>query len=117
MSATDGRARLLEQAEDLATELSTAGVKRSELSSTINGLFYSGGSWKDRSRRGRKLAEKVPSLWLKKRGKDAPERLRKVREVVTRVLEEHEAEPDVRFLLGWTLRLLRVREKQERNGS
>lgn len=109
-SPNDRRTILLEEADTLATELLAADVRRNEITSTMNVLFYSPGTWQQRLRRGRMLAAKVPTLWLKIRGKGAPERLKKVSEVLGRVLDEHPSEAEVRYLLGWTLRLMRARE-------
>jgi len=109
----DGRrAALLSRAEALATELHDAKVKRSEVTSAINAMLYSQGPWNVRAARGRELAETLPVLWMKGRGATVPERLRKVREVVTQILSEYETEREVRFLLGWTLRLLRIKDPE-----
>jgi hypothetical protein len=109
MTDAGRRAELLEQAEALAGELLEANVKRNELTAAINGLFYSRGSWEDRRRRGRMLAEGLPGLWMKHRGGGVPARLEKVRTAVTRVLDEDRPEAELRYLFGWTLRLMRIR--------
>lgn len=109
---TDWRLPLLHRAEALASELHEAGVKRSDLTSAINGMLYSQGPWKVRADRGRELARILPNLWMKGRGGTVPARLRTVSEVVTGLLSEYQTEREVRFLLGWTLRLLRIRGPQ-----
>ena len=56
----------------------------------------------------------LPGSWLKDRSRAMPRRLPQVREVLLQVLDRHQQEEEVRFLFGWTLRILKRAEDAAR---
>lgn len=103
---------LMREAESLASQLHRESVTRTELEQVSSLLFYSTGSWSDRLERARQLTRTLPGSWVQKWSKQMPRRLKALETVVLPVLDKHPSEPDLRFVLGWTSRLLYIREKQ-----
>lgn len=104
------RRELLRQAEDLAAELAgTAG--RTEVSLVANVLFYVPGEWSERLREGRSLLEALSGSGLEDRSKSIPAKHLHLSQHLAPVLAANDSAAELRFLLGWLMRLLVVREK------
>lgn len=105
---------LLEEAEGLVRSLRGSRAGRTEVSPVVNVLLLAPGTWEERRDKATRIATHLPDSWMKARSGDMPHRLPKVKEVLLRVLERHQDEEETRFLLGWTSRLLKRAEDQER---
>ena len=104
---------LLEEAERLVRTLRGSDVKRSEVSPVVNLALASQGTWPQRLAKAKALAERLPDSWLRLRSKSMPEKLSAVKAALLEALGRHDSEEEVRFLLGWTLRLLRIAESSD----
>jgi hypothetical protein len=112
---SDERKRdLLEEAERLVRALRGVEAGRAEVSPVVNVLLLAPGTWNERRTKARAIATMLPTSWLKDRSKAMPRRLPQVREVLLQVLDRHQKEEEVRFLLGWTLRILKGAEDAAR---
>lgn len=117
MLNADQRRELVGEAERLVNRLRKTGAGRAELSDVANVLVQDRTPWPERVEKARRIAELLPRSWKKERSGSTPERLRTVREVFLDLLGRHEDEEEVRYLLGWTMRLLHVRELEEGKGG
>jgi len=112
---SDARKReLLTEAEELVKTLRQEGAGRAEVSPVANVLLLAPGTWKERRAKAAQIARMLPSSWMKLRSNQMPRRLARVKVVLVETLEKHQAEEETRFLLGWTLRLLKGAEDEER---
>jgi len=111
-SVGDRQRELMREAETLASRLYRESVTRTELEHVSSLLFYSTGPWRARLERARQLTRTLPSSWVRKWSKQMPRRLKALETLVLPVLDKHPSEPDLRFVLGWTSRLLHIQEKQ-----
>jgi len=111
-AGVSSKRELMREAETLANQLYRDSVTRTELEQVSSVLFYSTGSWSDRLERARQLTRALPSSWVREWSKQMPRRLKALETLVLPVLDKHPSEPDLRFVLGWTSRLLHIAEKQ-----
>lgn len=105
---------LLTEAEGLVKTLRQEGAGRAEVSPVANVLLLAPGTWTARRAKAAQIAGMLPESWMKLRSKQMPRRLARVKVVLIETLEKHREEEDARFLLGWTLRLLKRAEDEER---
>ena len=112
---------LLKRATKLTTGLAAGEVTRAELRPVLNVLFLPAMPWNDRLSQARQLLGALPESWVARRsGKTRPQYGR-VRMALKSVLDEALSEEELRFLLGWTARLVHVQElarkERERNSQ
>lgn len=113
--SAERRRELLRQAEHLAGELAGS-VTRTEASLVTNVLFYVPGEWSERLEEGRSLLEALSGSGLEDRSKSIPEKHRQLSQHLAPVLAANDSAAELRFLLGWLMRILVVRDKEARAG-
>lgn len=102
---------LLLQAAAYAARLDSGAVSRAELMPVVNVLFRPGDAWDKRLARARQLTEILPESWVGDRSNRARPQLRAVREVLREVFRQDLAAEELRFLLGWLVREVHIRDK------
>jgi len=110
----DIKRRLLRSAEDLAAELARGGATRSEWRHVIDALYLVPGDPARRPNAARELVDALPESWLRGRSRQTERQLIQVRATFRRVLQHGYSDPEMRFLLGWTTRILDAAEKERK---
>lgn len=105
------RLALLEQAESLVEDLSEGKVRRTEVSLLANVLFYVPGGWSERLEEARTLLKALPESGLVERSESTLTKYQCLQEHLEPVLQMNESAAELRFLLGWLMRLLVVHER------
>jgi hypothetical protein len=105
---------LLLQVEAYATRLAAAEVGRSELMASLNVLFLPGDPWEKRLARARELAQVLPESWVAERSGQTRPQLGNVRAVLREIFAARLEAEELRFLLGWLVRDIAIREKARR---
>lgn len=105
--------RLLRSAEDLAADLAQGGATRSEWRHVIDALYLTPGG-PDRLTTASDLINALPESWLRDRSRKTESQLLKVHSTFQRVLRQGHSEAEMRFLLGWTTRILDADQKEQR---
>ncbi len=106
--------RLFTRAQSLAERLIGGGVSRAELRCVLNPLFLPAEPWARRLDTARRLLEALPLSWVADRTKQTRSQLLRVREVVGELLRGNPDEQELRYLLGWTARLVHTRDLEAR---
>lgn len=106
---------LLKRAESLSASLATGGVSRAELRPVLNALFLPAAPWAERLKQAQQLLEALPESWVSTRSGQSRPQLGRVRAAFRPVLKEGLSEEDLKFLLGWTARLVHIKDL-EANG-
>ncbi len=105
---------LMRTAAELADELDRGSATRSECRHVIDTLFLSHGDFPQRLAKAREITDALPDSWLKARGQSTVRKLTQVKSTFRRVLRERYDERELRFLLGWTARILHTWEKEKK---
>jgi hypothetical protein len=114
MLTVDRKHDLIKRAQSLATNLNAGEVTRSELRPVLNALFLPATPWSERLEKARQLLEILPESWVASRsGKTRPQ-LARVRGTLRSILQESLREEELRFLLGWTSRLVHIPELEKK---
>ena len=108
--------RLLTKADELATDLASGDVTRSEWRHVLDGLYLAPGHPDQRRASTRELVEALPKSGIVGRSKKTVGQLTHVGTIFRDVLSEDYPEAELRFLLGWTTRLLDTYEKERKLG-
>lgn len=108
--------RLLTRAEDLANELASGDVTRSEWRHVLDGLYLAPGHPDQRRASTQELVEALPESGIGGRSKKTGGQLTHVGKIFCEVLRENHPEAELRFLLGWTTRLLDTYDKERKLG-
>lgn len=116
MLTAEQKRRLLTRAEDLANELASGDVTRSEWRHVLDGLYLAPGHPDQRRASTQELVEALPQSGIGGRSKKTVGQLTHVGRIFREVLREDFAEAELRFLLGWTTRLLDTYEKERKLG-
>jgi hypothetical protein len=115
MLTAQAQRRLFLEAEALAGRLVAGGVTRTELRYLLNPLFLPPEPWPKRLATARRLLTALPSSWVGKRSNQTPARLFRLQEALRDVLREDAREDELRYLLGWTARLVHTRGRTARH--
>lgn len=107
--------RLFAQAQALAERLAEGGVTRAELRYVLNPLFLPPEPWTNRLGAARRLLDALPTSWVGERTKQTRGRLLRVQGVLREILREDSREEELRYLLGWTARLVHIRDVEAKN--
>ncbi len=105
---------LLRLAYDLALELAEGGARRGEWRYVLDALYLAPYADPRRRDEARDFVEALPDSWLRHRSKQSGRQLRQVRSTFRHVMREGYGDEELRFLLGWTARILDTNEKERK---
>jgi hypothetical protein len=101
----------MERADLLAGKLAAREVDANRVRTLLHTLSRDAGDWTARRTRAQEIAALAPGSWLHLRSRSMRGQLEAVRQELAPLLDGRLAEADVYFVLAWTARLLKVREK------
>jgi hypothetical protein len=112
MLSAEQKRELLAKAKDCAAELAGGEVTRSEWRHVAAAFFHAPCPPARRLAQARELIEALPSSWVRNRSNKTAKQLARVQLTLRRILGQKLSEEELRFLVGWTARLLYVRGKR-----
>ncbi len=106
--------QLLADAKTLAAKLAGGLVTRSEWRHVVDALYLAPGSPRERLARARELVDTLPRSWVAGRSKKTRDQLSHVQQIFREILGKKLSPEELRFLVGWTTRLLHLRNLETR---
>jgi|GEM_PF-4200426 len=101
------KAHLLEQAQQYAGELAAAEVGRNEWLRVLDIVEAH-----PKLEEARDLVQRLPGSWVSSRSRKGPKQWQQVARTFDSVVQHRLPDVELRFLLGWTARILLVKEKE-----
>ncbi len=117
MLSPQQKKKLHEQAERLAAELAGSQVTRSEWRRAVDALYLVPGPAEGRVKRANELIDALPNSWVSNRSKRTRQQLNQVRQTFRQVMRQRLSAEELRYLVGWTSRLLHVRGHEARRSG
>ncbi len=114
MLSPQRKKQLLADAENLTAKLAGGSVTRSEWRHVVDALYLVPGSPQKRLQRARELVDTLPTSWVASRSKKTRGQLSHVRQTFREILGKKLSSEELRFLVGWTTRLLYLRDLETR---
>jgi hypothetical protein len=110
----DVKRRLLSSAEELAADLARGGATRGEWRHVIDALYLAPGDPVRKPDTACEVIEALPESWLIGRSRQTERQLIQVRTTFRRILQHGYSDSELRFLVGWTTRILDAQEKERK---
>lgn len=112
MLSPERKKNLLKEAEELAGALAGGLVTRTEWSHVPNALYLGADLSRRDPRHAEELIEALPSSWAGKRSNKTRDQLNQVRHTFRGIRRKKLNAEELRYVLGWVSRLLRIRQRK-----
>ncbi len=112
MLSPERKKSLLSEAEKLAADLAGGLVTRTEWSHVPNALYLGADPAKRDLQHAEELIEALPRSWVRGRSNKTPGQLNQVRHTFGTIRRKKLDDEELRYLLGWVSRFLRIRQQK-----